>query len=49
MNVTTAGTIIPAYRLSATATSGVTTLNSGNHMIIERMADTSVTTAGGWA
>ena len=49
MNVTTAGTIIPAYRLSATATSGVTTLNGGNHMIIERMADTSVTTAGGWA
>ena len=49
MNVTTAGTIIPAYRLSATATSGVTTLNSGNHMIIERMADTSVATAGGWA
>ena len=49
MNVTTAGTIIPAYRLSATATSGVTTLNSGSHMIIERMADTSVTTAGGWA
>ena len=49
MNVTTAGTIIPAYRLSATATSGVTTLFGGNHMIIERMADTSVTTAGGWA
>ena len=49
MNVTTAGTIIPAYQFSATLTSGVVTLNTLNHMKIKQMADTSVTTAGGWA
>ena len=49
MNITTAGTIIPAYQFSATRTSGVVTLNALNHMKIKQIAATSVTTAGGWA
>ena len=48
MNITTAGTIIPAYTWSAALTSGVVTLSAANYIIIDKMAETSVTTAGGW-
>jgi len=48
MNITTAGTIIPAYQFSATLTSGVVTFRALNHMKIKQIASTSVTTAGGW-
>lgn len=49
MNITTAGTIIPSYQWSATLTSGVVTLYALNNIVIDKMAETSVTTAGGWA
>lgn len=49
VDVTTAGTIIPAYQWSATLTSGVVTLSALNNMVITKLADTSVATFGGWA
>ncbi len=49
LNIATQGTLIPAYQFSATLTSGVVTLFAGNHMIIEKMTNTSVTTIGGWS
>ena len=49
MDIGTAGTIIPSYQFSATLTSGVVTLSSLNNMTITKLADTSVSTFGGWA
>lgn len=49
LNITAQGTLIPAYQFTATLTSGVVTLFAGNHMVIEKMTNTSVTTIGGWS
>ena len=48
LNVSTAGTLIPSYQFSAALTSGVTTLNASNNIIIEKISDTVITTNGGW-
>lgn len=49
LDITTAGTIIPSYQLSATLSRGVVTLSPLNNMIIEKIANSSVATTGGWA
>jgi len=49
INVTTAGTIIPAYAFSASVTSGVITLSATNFMTIQQIASTSVTSVGAWS
>lgn len=48
LNVSTAGTLIPSYMFSAALTSGVTTLNAANYIIIEKISDTVITKNGGW-
>ncbi len=49
LDITTAGTIIPSYQFSATLARGVVTLSPLNNMIIEKIANSSVATTGGWA
>ena len=49
LDITTAGTIIPSYQFSATLARGVVTLLPLNNMIIEKIANSSVATTGGWA
>ena len=48
INVTIAGTFIPSYSFSATLTNGVVTLNALNNIVIEKIAETSITNSGGW-
>ena len=48
LNISTAGTLIPSYSFSAALTSGVTTLNAANNIIIEKISNTVSTINGGW-
>lgn len=48
LNITTAGTIIPAYRWSATLTSGTVTLYADNYLLIKQISNASVTATSDW-
>ena len=48
IRVETAGTITPSYKFSATLTGATVNMYASNYMTIEKIADTSVTTFGGW-
>jgi hypothetical protein len=47
IDITTAGTIIPSYQFSATLTGGTVALSAGNHMVVEKISN-STTTNIGW-
>ena len=50
LRITTAGTIIPSYSFGATLTSGTTTLVADNHLIIQSLDTSGISTyTGGWA
>jgi hypothetical protein len=46
LDITTAGTIIPSYQWGATLTGGTVILSSTNHMVIEKISNTTTTNIG---
>jgi hypothetical protein len=46
IDITTAGTIIPSYSFGATLTDGTVTLSAGNHMVVEKISNTTTTNIG---
>jgi hypothetical protein len=47
IDITTAGTIIPSYTFSSTLTGGTVVFSSGNHMVVEKISN-STTANIGW-